>query len=798
MTAAVLVASALFAVSVRRPSEVGYAAYFGPGSPEVERLESFLTEFESGFHVLIVFGCRESPRCDRVDEPWAMDFLLRLHRAAERLPHVRRIASALNTPVVLSALDARPLMTHEPVSVATDEVADGSQWRLAPDWRERFAAGLEQPGFAGVVVAQDARTAGLVLELASLESSAVRETVRGVLAMLPEFERELGAELHVAGDPVWTVISADSLERDSALLTALMFIAMLALLWILLRDPWLTALPLLSVAVVTVTIEGAAEAIGIPQTSLLAALPPLLVAIAIAGSIHLLAAIVRVARRDSEEGANAAEGISEVAEGQTHPCRGRRARSRRLVVAAARDVGAGCFWSAVTTAAGFASFLGSDLVTFRHFGALAAAGVGVAFLVTFTLLPALLCLRLQRAEFRTHPRCGVLIREVLDAVHDSVTRYPRFVLLAALGTFLLLALGVGRLQYASDFGFGEGSYVVRSLRMIEANFRKPMTTEVVVSLPPGAHVWEEPTLRLLARIEAIFAAEASTGVTTSFLDLLDEAHRFDHGVPSNSLDALIGSAARSMPWVAASDRTRWFWNEYGKGGRERTRVSVGRAWLDDAAQEPYVARIATALASLERDDRGRIEAGEAGAGGHRIELTGGLVLADRFLRLLRKTQIESFAWAFAVVTLTLALLLRRPASLMAWAIVVNLLPVAALLGLMGWAGIGIDPASTMVAAILLVLGADDTIHVALRVKRERLVGRSMHTAIARAFAGVGEAVLTTSLCLSLGFSVLLFSQWGGLVTFGLVACLGVMLLLAGDLLLLPAALLVGERRGALR
>ncbi len=788
-----LVTIALFAAWVKRPSEVGYAAYFGPESPEVRRLESFLEEFESGFHVLIVFGCRESARCERVDEPWAMDFLGRLHHAAERLPHVRRVASALNTPVVLGPLDARPLAENGAPPGTTAEGDAEPDWRLAPDWRERFAVGLEQPRFAGVVVAPDARTAGLALELASIESAAVREAIRSLLAMLPEFERELGAELHVAGDPVWTVISADSLERDAALLTALMFGAMLALLWVLLRDPWLTGLPLLSVAVVTVVIEGAAEAIGIPRTSLLAALSPLLVAIAIAASIHLLSAIARAAERDPTADESGVAGTGGSIERQRLLAQARRQRSERLVVDAARDVGEGCFWSAATTAAGFASFLGSDLVTFRHFGALASAGVGVAFLVTFTLLPALLCLRLQYADFRAHPLRGTFLREILGAVHDSVTQYPRFVLLAALGAFVLLALGAGRLQYASDFGFGEGSYVVRSLRTIEANFRKPMTTEVVVTLPPGARVWEESTLRLIGRIEAIFAAEPSTGTTFSFLDLLEEAQRLDRGVPATSLDSLVRSAPRSMPLVAASEQARWVWNEYGPDGRERTRVAVDRAWLDDAAQGPYVARIAGQLAALEGEELVRQEAVESGRSGHRIELAGGLVLADRFLSRLRATQIESFAWAFAMVTATLAFLLRRPVSLMVWAIVANLLPVAALLGLMGWAGIGVDPASTMVAAILLTLGVDDTIHVSLRVKWERHLGESMHTSIARAFAGVGEAVLTTSLCLALGFSVLLFSQWGGLVTFGLVACLGVMLLLAGDLLLLPAALLVGER-----
>jgi predicted RND superfamily exporter protein len=49
-------------------------------------------------------------------------------------------------------------------------------------------------------------------------------------------------------------------------------------------------------------------------------------------------------------------------------------------------------------------------------------------------------------------------------------------------------------------------------------------------------------------------------------------------------------------------------------------------------------------------------------------------------------------------------------------------------------------------------------------------------------------VLIAGGVLALGFSVLLFSEWGGLVGFGLIASLGIGLLLAGDLLLLPAAL----------
>jgi len=179
--------------------------------------------------------------------------------------------------------------------------------------------------------------------------------------------------------------------------------------------------------------------------------------------------------------------------------------------------------------------------------------------------------------------------------------------------------------------------VVRSLRAIEANFRKPMTTEIVVTLPRGMHVYDAVSLGLLARIEALFAAEPTTGDTWSFLDLLEDAHRVDRGHPPASFDELVADAPRTVALVASTETARWFWKEaVGDGESERARVSVDRAWLDDAEQTPYVARILDALATLERD----------ATPGTRIEFEGGLVLADRFVSQLRDTQWKSFVSAF--------------------------------------------------------------------------------------------------------------------------------------------------------
>ena len=736
--------TALFGLATRVPNEVGYAAYFGPRSPEIARLEAFLGEFESGVHLLVVFGCRETPRCETLGEAWALEFLGRLHLALDAVPNVRRTWSALDVPIVVGPLDTRTLARRETNGFA-----------LAADWPALFEIARAQRLFRGTVLAADARSAGVVVELQSLASDAQRDAVHSVLALIPEFEQQLGAEIQIAGDPLWTVLSSDALDRDSRVLTALMFMVMGALLLALFRDAWLALLPVLAVAAVTASVQGIGAIAGIPLTSLLSALPPLLVVIAVAASIHLLAAVVR--RHDADP----------------HTC----------VLSAVRDVGPGCFWAAVTTLVGFASFLWSDLASFRHFGMLASIGMLLTYLTTFTLLPALLLLRLRRGKRCAHARA--LPDEIIGAVRSTVGRYPRFVLIACIGGFALLAGGVQRLHYASDFGFGEQSFVVRSLRVIEANFRKPMTTEIAVTLPPGVRAWDAAALELFERIEALLRAEPSTGDVHGFRSLLADAFEVDTGRAPRSDAELVAAAPGLIPLVAASESARRYWHEAtADADGDRVRISANRAWLDDAAQSPYVDRTRVALAALER----------AAPAGTRIELEGGLVLADRFVSQLRDTQWRSFLSAFGMVAATLAFLLRGMGALVPWSILANALPVIALVGLMGWSGIGVDPANSMVGAILIGIGVDDTIHLALRYAGARRDGGDVHDALDGALRTAGEPVLVTSSVLALGFSVLLFSQWGGLVGFGLLASLGIGLLLAGDLLLLPAGLLSSAAR----
>lgn len=736
----------LLGAATRLESEVGYAAYFGPDDPAVRRLEAFQDEFQSGLHVLVAFGCPGSRVCGSFREPVALDFLGRLQTEVDRLPNVRSTRSLLNAPILVAPLETRRVAVP----------LQGGGYALVPDFGDLVARAPEQRFLRGVVVSADLATAGIVVELRSLESGPVRESVHALLALLGRYEAELGAEIFAAGDPVWSVVSDDDLDADARNLTVLMFVTIAAILYAFFRDARFTFLPLASVAALTVWVHGLIALLDIPMTTILAALPPLLAVIAVTTSVHLLASLARGGPGDPA----------------------------RALVAAAAEVGPACFWASLTTAAGFASFALSELASFRHFGLVAAVAFALAFLATFTLLPALLCLLPVRRPVTV--RAG-LLREVIAAALAAATGRPRFVLAAGVLGLAALAAGIPRLYYEVDFG--AQSLVLRSVHFIEASFRGPMTTELVVTLPPGARVYDAESLAVLERIEGWFHGEPSTGAVFSFLDFLEEAERADRGSAPADLAALAAAAPDAMPIVSSLEGLAEFWveatpSEDGSLRRERARVSVHRRWLDGREQIPYHERLAGFASELNRELGGRE---------FEVELAGGLELAARAERRIRETQWTSFGGAFGVVAAAMAAALWRSPTLLVLGVAANVLPVVALLGLMGWAGVAVDPANAMVAAILLSVAEDDTIHVALRYLRERAAGAGARRAIQVTLERVGEPLLITGTCLAIGFAVLMFSRWGGLASFGLLASLGIVLALVGDLLLLPAALCRSRR-----
>jgi len=130
-------------------------------------------------------------------------------------------------------------------------------------------------------------------------------------------------------------------------------------------------------------------------------------------------------------------------------------------------------------------------------------------------------------------------------------------------------------------------------------------------------------------------------------------------------------------------------------------------------------------------------------------------------------------------------------------LVPNLLPIAAAFGI--WALIDgqVNVAVSMVTGMALGIVVDDTVHFLskyLRARREQ--GLSRENAVRYAFSSVGVAIVITSMILVAGFTVLAQSSFGMNSNMAVLTAIAIAMALLADFLLLPVLLLRLDKKEA--
>jgi MMPL family len=151
------------------------------------------------------------------------------------------------------------------------------------------------------------------------------------------------------------------------------------------------------------------------------------------------------------------------------------------------------------------------------------------------------------------------------------------------------------------------------------------------------------------------------------------------------------------------------------------------------------------------------------------------------------SQLSSFGTAFVTV-FGVIFIVFRSARFGLLTIVPNVLPVIAVLGVMGYLGISMNIATVMVASVALGVVDDDTIHFINRYRREIQAGASTDQAIQAATAHEGRASLTTAIINSCGFGVLLLSEYKPTAWFGGLLALTMVVAFLAEVLILPATI----------
>ena len=131
---------------------------------------------------------------------------------------------------------------------------------------------------------------------------------------------------------------------------------------------------------------------------------------------------------------------------------------------------------------------------------------------------------------------------------------------------------------------------------------------------------------------------------------------------------------------------------------------------------------------------------------------------------------------------------------------VPLVPIALATGwsaLVLWLlAVPLNPMSAALSALVIAISTEFSVLLSARYREERENGHSPHDALERTYASTGAAVLASGVTAIAGFAVLIASDIAMLRDFGLVTVIDLAVSLLGVLVVLPAVLVLAERRVA--
>lgn len=460
-----------------------------------------------------------------------------------------------------------------------------------------------------------------------------------------------------------------------------------------------------------------------------------------------------------------------------------------------------CLWAGLTSTIGQASLLTSSLAPVRDFGLYSAIGTLISLFMTLYGLPALL----QIWPGRT-PRPEELDSSFWHGLAAWIA--PRHVLVTTLSLVATAICMLGLVSFKTEVKviryFSDSSRTVKDYEFIEDRLTGINPVDVIVRFDRES----QQQLKFLERRDLVEKIQAGMKTLPDVSGSLSLADFLPSVANPGERGSLRDKARYSATSRMAEDRV--------KGTRQAEAKSL-LAVADDAtefnAEGDELWRITAQVAIMSKIDyqelRGRLDEicstvlrGTSGAVAEKVPpagpkrsyhpgashvITGEIPLFLATQQELLDSFIWSFAGAFGTIALVVMFVLRHPVAGFL-AMIPNVLPIAAVFGLISWYGVRIDIGSTVTASIALGITIDGTLHLITWFQIGIREGKSRAEAVALALGHCGPAMWQTTLVVSLGLLMLypadliLISRFGWLMA-ALLAAASV-----SDLVLTPALL----------
>ena len=725
-----------FGISLRNVRlDYDFEKFFPTSDPELDRYLAFRERFGNDNDFLLVAAEHKPSVFDEA-------FLLKVDSLSARLTRLTDMRS-VSSPTRLEEPVITPIgVFNVPVlRVGSDSTLAADSARIWADDRIREAY-FAPAGDALLIVAQTTP------DLSKKRSDDLLEGVERVMS-------DSGLQgLHVAGRIHGQYYYIQKMERELVLFLTASILLLAVFLFFGFRSLLGVIVPIGVVGLSILWVVGAMSLFNEPLSILTMLLPTILFVVGMSDVVHLLETFLEHVRAGVER--------------------------RRALALTYKEAGLPTFLTAVTSAIGFATLGSASIQPLREFGLYTAVGVMVAFVLAFTLLPALLLYidpkRMLPRAIESSPWDRWLPRLFRWTIRNRVRILFGFGLIMIVSTVGLSRIKVNNFLLED---WPDDDPQKQDFFYFERTFGgvRPFELELTV-LDSSRTVWDLDVLKQIEAVQTFVHDEHGVRSILSPVTVMQSLNKAANGGGADMLRLPIDAEeakklARQAEVFGGKEQLRMLVSEDGRTARLSGR-KVDEGGFVHKGRNADLDRFITAHTDLKLVQ---------------FRQTGMAYLIDRNNEHLSAQLVGGMGLA---ILLTAAIMwwFFRDVRMVLVSLLPNLAPLLFIAGVMGFAGIDLKVSTAIIFSIAFGIAEDDTIHMLAKLRLQLREGRTVPYALKRTYLSTGKAVSVTSLMLISGFLTLMLSDFASIFYMGLLITLTLIFAFVAELLLLPALILV--------
>jgi len=724
-----------------------YRYFFGKDNPQRLAFENFQNVYAKDDSALIVIEHKSgtifnketlSAIKDLTDQSWKVPFSTRVN----------------------SITNYQHTEAFEDNLVVRDLVGGNGTPELTPDYIQKIKQiAITEPLLVNNLVSFDGSITAVNVQVTMPQKSPteVPEVAEYIRKIVREWKKKYpGHKVYLSGMAFMNNAFNEAAMKDMSTLIPLMYIIILVIMVVLLKTIFTVLNTFFIIFLSVIGAMGFAGWAGIPITPPSSIAPTVILTLAIADSVHILKAIINFMKQGFDKSRAIIESL----------------RINLLPV----------FLTSLTTAIGFLSLNFSDTPPFHDLGNITAVGVGLAFLLSITLLPVLTALLPLKVKVVADSKPNAKFYQLYA---NWIKKRKNPIILTTIFFSIFLGLQIPKIklndQYVNYFDKSitfrkDADYVMEKLTgLYQINFDIRSGESQGISNPEYLNNLEK----------FVNYAKSLDGVihVNTITDTLKRLNKNMHG-DDNRYYKLPESRELSAQYLLLYEMSLPYGLDLNNQidiDKSGTRVIVTFSNLDS---ENLLNRNALLENWLIKNTPKEM---------HALGTSPAVMFAN-----VTERNVKSMVWGTLLAFLLISFVLIVSLKSFRYGLISllpNMIPTFLAFGIWGLTIGEAGFAIAVVTSVTLGIVVDDTVHFLSKYVRARRENQlDAQAAIIESFNGVGTALIVTTIILTAGFSILMLSPFLMNWTLGALSALTIAIALIVDFTFLPAILLALDKK----